>query len=269
MIANSSAELPLLLAEEVSLLVGRQTLLNKVNVYLRPGEVLSIIGPNGAGKTSLLRCLTDDCKPSSGDILFQGRALSEWSIRERAECLSMLPQRTILNFPFSVEDVIALGRTPHTESTESAQAIVDKMLERFDLLSLKDHAYTRLSGGEQQRVQLARVFAQVWSSDSCADTPRLLVLDEPTTALDFRHQKALMTVLAELRDNNVAIIFATHELNFALKVSNRVLGLKAGRECLTGVTAEQFQADKLSELFDTKINVATNLDDGSNVITGL
>src|SRR5690606_30702081 len=148
------------------------------------GERLAVIGPNGAGKTSLLRAMAGDLPPARGQVLLQGRAIDELSLQEKARRVAVLPQLSGLNFPFSVAEVVMLGRSPHASGAQRDGEIVREAMLSLGLLHLQERLYTKLSGGEKQRVQLARVIAQLWPEDGAREKGSVLLLDEPSSALD-------------------------------------------------------------------------------------
>jgi iron complex transport system ATP-binding protein len=137
-------------------------LLQAIDLALEAGEVLGVMGPNGAGKSSLLKLVSGDMPAHAGTISFLGKPLSRWTLRERARRLAVLPQLSQLDFPYTVEEVVGLGRTPHDTGRAGDREIVCEAMAAFDVTALRHRRYTELSGGERQRAQLARVFAQVW-----------------------------------------------------------------------------------------------------------
>lgn len=202
------------------------TLLHDINFELEAGQTLGIIGPNGAGKTTLLKLLSGDIAPCRGDILYKGARSSDIDVGQLAKTMAVLPQLSLLNFPYSVEEVILLGRTPHSTGAKQDRLILQEVMRATDTLSLQQRSYTHLSGGEKQRVQLARVFAQIWQGE--AQSARVLILDEPTTALDLAHQQLIMETLRELNSNGCAIVLVAHDFNMIAAVSQHILALRGG-----------------------------------------
>jgi len=228
---------------------GGATLLDDVSVAVGRGEVVALLGPNGAGKTTLLRALCGELPPAAGDVHLEGRSLSAWSPRDRAARLGVLPQSSRLVFPFTAEQVALLGRTPHVERHESARdrEIAGLALRRAGVGALARRDYLRLSGGEQQGVQLARVLAQVW--DAPAQGGRYLLLDEPTASLDLNHQGALLDAAAALAASGVAVVAILHDLNLATLVADRIVMLDGGRVAAVGTPAETVTDDLLARVF--------------------
>lgn len=166
--------------------IGAQCLLQGLDLQVRAGECVAVVGPNGAGKTTLFRLLAGELTPSTGDIQFNGRDLPRWPLTQLARMRAVLPQSSTLQFAFTVQEVVAMGRMPHATGQRIDADIVQEVMQVCDVHRLATRPYPALSGGERQRVQLARVLAQVWQP--VADGERLLLLDEPTSALDIAQQ---------------------------------------------------------------------------------
>lgn len=244
---------------------GRQ-LLDGLSFQLDGGSVMALIGPNGAGKSTLLRALGGDYQKATGSISWCGREIRSMSLQERAKRLALMPQLSSLPFPFSAEEVVSLGRLPHSAGAKRDRAVVRRVMELLDVSSLRDRLYTHLSGGEKQRVQLARALAQVW--DEQASQPRLLLLDEPSSALDIGHQQQLLSALSQLKKQNLTVIMAVHDLNIAAACADQILGLKGGRQLLLGRPDDVFSAARLSELFSAPLKVINNEELGRPVVVG-
>lgn len=218
-------------AKGIQYSVGARTLLDSVNFQLEPGRFYGLLGPNGAGKSTLLRILSGELKAQTGTVSINGRKLSEWPLNELAQIRGALPQRAELSFEYTVEEVIALGRSPfgatQNEAIKGTQAI-EASLEAFQLQTLRERSYLNLSGGEQQRVQLARVFAQIWREED-DDSPRCLLLDEPTTSLDLSHQQQLLQLLRETARRNTTVLAALHDPNQVAAHADALLVLCGGK----------------------------------------
>lgn len=228
-------------------------LLSEIDFSLERGQVMSILGPNGAGKTSLLNLLCGSVPPTRGSFTLSGRPLLDWPIRERARAQAVLPQQSSLNFPYTVEEVVLLGRTPHASGAAADKLILDETLQATDTQALRHRLYTQLSGGEKQRVQLARVFAQLWrAQDSEA---RLLLLDEPTSALDLSHQKLIMQSIRELAEQGCAVIMVLHDFNLAARHTDLCLILHRGRQWGLGSPSQVLTPAMFREVFDVQVTV--------------
>ncbi|HEU0163436.1 MAG TPA: heme ABC transporter ATP-binding protein [Thermomicrobiales bacterium] len=205
----------------VGLIRGERQLLDAIDLAIEPGEVIALVGPNGAGKSTLLSVLAGDLAPSSGSMHLDGRRIQEWSIGDLARILAMLPQQTVLQFGFTGEEVVAMGRTPLpvAERRRDAEAIGVAMRET-ESLHFASRRFPTLSGGEQTRVSLSRVLAQ---------ETRMLLLDEPTAALDIRHQQLVMQRARTLADTGRTVIAILHDLNLAMSHADRLAILADGR----------------------------------------
>ena len=226
---------------------GATLALDGVDLYLESGQVLALVGENGAGKSTLLKLACGELSPSSGQVYFQGRILAEHALSERAKNLAVLPQSSPLNFPFTSEEVVLLGRTPHSTGTRADADIVDQALQLVDAEHLRLQAYTQLSGGEQQRVQLARIFAQVWAMQP--GRASVLILDEPTSALDFAHQHLILQALRQKADDGCGVLLALHDLNLAAAFADQVLLMDKGHLRAQGSADEILQPPLLSDVF--------------------
>ncbi len=229
-------------------------LLADIALTLRAGELLGLAGPNGAGKSSLLKAIAGDLPLAQGEVLLGGRPRDALPRRELACRLASLPQLSLLNFPYTVEEVVSLGRIPHDTGQQGDAAVVDQAMAAMDVLRLRERLYTRLSGGERQRVQLARVFAQVWGPGSPAE--RLLLLDEPTTALDLNHQQLLVRAIRRLADSGCAVVLVIHDLNLVAGLVNRVAVLNNGRLVADGPPAAVLEESLFREVFDVDVTVS-------------
>lgn len=239
--------------------------LRDINLTLEAGTISAIIGPNGAGKTSLLRAICNDLDLRSGSITFGQRSMDAWSIEERAKCFAILPQRSTLEFPFTVSEVVSLGRTPHSTSHRRNQEIVNQALELVDCSQFANRFYINLSGGEKQRIQLARVAAQIWEQEENA---RCLILDEPSASLDLAHQAMIMELVQFFARQEVAVLTVLHDLNLASKCADQLLVLQEGRVVATGSPESVLNEELIRSVFNINGEVARNpLDDSVLVIT--
>lgn len=222
--------------------------LRKVDLTIAAGEVVIVLGPNGAGKSSLLKVASGEIRANEGSVLFQGRPLRDWALNDKARKMAVLPQQSLLNFPYSVTEVVLLGRTPHDSGVRTDNSIVDQVLKAVDAEYLKGKIYTHLSGGEKQRVQLARVLAQQWPTDD--DQERLLILDEPTSALDYSHQKMVAAELIKLARNGGSVVTAMHDLNLAASCADKMVLMCCGEVRACGTPDSVLQTELLKEVFE-------------------
>ncbi len=237
---------PAIQTNNLSLTLNETMILCDVSFSVAKGEYVSIIGPNGAGKTSLLRCLLG-MYPHQGTAQIDGRESTAYESRELAKTLSYVPQTHDIEFPLSVYDFVMMGRYPYLKplSAESRQDIeaVEKALEVTDTGAFRTRTLRTLSGGERQKVYIAAALAQ--------ETP-IILLDEPGTFLDYRHQTDVMKLLKKINvECNTTILSVNHDLNSAAHWSDRLIGLKEGQVFCEGTPDEILQPEKLAALFDT------------------
>lgn len=250
------------------------TLLNQLDLALEAGELLAIIGPNGAGKTSLINTIVNAGhrqQQTEGELLVCGRDYRQWLPSNRAQQVALLPQLNTLNFPFTVAEVVHMGRIPHNTGKKINDAIVDEALTALDIYHLKQRLYTQLSGGERQRVQLARVMSQIWRDKDVAATngdnnKRLLLLDEPTSSLDLGHQQQLMRVIRGFADQGVAIVMVAHDVNLVANHADKLLALCCGEVLAQGSPEEVVRPSLMQKLYQIDIDVITHPVTGKPVI---
>jgi iron complex transport system ATP-binding protein len=215
-----------------------------VTLAVEPGEVLVLVGPNGAGKSTLLRVLAGDLAPTSGRALLDGKPIDRYPPRELALKRAVLPQQTVVQFAFTAREIVEMGRG---ERGIADDAIVTHSLARTETLHLADRIFPSLSGGEQARVTLSRVLAQ--------DAP-ILLLDEPTAALDLHHQQLVMAVARDLAAEGARVVAILHDLNLAASFADRIGLMKDGRLAALGTPWETCRTDLLSEVFSCEIAIA-------------
>lgn len=242
-------------ADNITVMVGGKPLIQNVTLSVHPGEFAVIIGPNGAGKSTLLRALCGDVNPTSGTVQMAGRPLKEWKLRDQAKMRAVLAQSSNLTFPFSVMDVVLMGRGPHIRGGESADdyAIAYATLDAVHIEHLQDRLYTTLSGGEKQRVQLARILAQIW--EPVDNNPRYLLLDEPTNNLDLNHQHSILEIARQFADDGVAVLAVLHDLNLASQYADQILVLKQGQALITGSPEAVLTPARIQEAFGIPVTI--------------
>lgn len=227
------------------------SLLDDINFDLEAGNILGIVGPNGAGKTSLLNTIVGDISLQSGNLQLSGKPLQSWPRRELARSMAYLPQLSLLNFPYTVEEVILLGRSPHDTGTTFDRGVLEDVLQHTDTVHLRGRLYTQLSGGEKQRVQLARIFAQVWQQESLQG--KLLLLDEPTAALDIQHQQSIGNAIRDLATRGCAVVAVIHDFNAISALADQVLALDKGHQVSHGKPREVFTEKLFRDVFSTDV----------------
>jgi iron complex transport system ATP-binding protein len=243
-------------ARRVRVSVGPLVLLEDISVSLCAGEVLAVVGPNGAGKSTLRKALCGDTQLSGGEVLMNGRSLKDWPLIERARQRAVMPQDSTLNFPFTVFEVVLMGRAPHLRGAESVrdQEIARAALEAVEALHLEERLYPTLSGGERQRVHLARVLAQIWEPST--EGERFLLLDEPTSNLDLAHQHSTLVVARRFAHEGAGVLVILHDLNLAAQYADRVLMLHQGRAVNCGRPVDVLTRDAIYETFAVRAVVS-------------
>jgi iron complex transport system ATP-binding protein len=237
---------PILVAEAVGWQFDGRRVLDDVDLEVGRGECLVVVGPNGAGKTTLLRILVGLLEPSSGTVSLGGARLTSLSRRERARHLAYVPQIRPTRVPLTVEQMVLLGRYPYLSPFRGAPRgsdfeAVGRALEEVGIGGLRERLLTELSGGEQQAVYVATALAQ---------EAEVMILDEPTTHLDPSHQREIAALLLELnRKGEKTVVAATHDLNFASLIADRIFALRGGRTLACDVPSRILQPELLSELF--------------------
>ncbi len=220
----------MLALHDVTVRAGRATLLDGLSLHVAPGEVVAVVGANGAGKTTALRVLAGERRPDGGRATLAGRDLADLAPDALARRRAVLPQRASLAFDFAVLDVVLLGRMPHGAGRAADHASAARAMERADVSHLAGRRYGTLSGGEQQRVHLARALAQLDApAGDAAGDARFLLLDEPTSALDLAHQHTVLGVARREAEAGAGVLAVLHDLNHAAQYADRVAVLAGGR----------------------------------------
>lgn len=230
-----------------SLRIGPHHLLQDVSLTVRPGEVRAVVGPNGAGKTSMLRVLTGERSPSTGAVLLDEQPLDAVAPERLARRRAVLPQSSTLTFGFTVEEVVLLGRTPHVTTRARNREVVAHAMDVAGVAHLSRRRYPTLSGGEAQRVQLARALAQIW--EPADEGERYLLLDEPTSSLDLAHQHAVLRAAQACAEQGVGVLAVLHDLNLAAQYAHRMTVLHRGRVLAEGTPEQALTPQTIFQAF--------------------
>ncbi len=235
-------------AENIVYSIGGERILANIYATFQPGQITAILGPNGAGKSTLLKCLTGALTPDTGSVFLDGKYLSDYSLDALSRKRAVLSQSTPVNFPFTAHEIVTMGRNPHSLDKTDAwnSEIANDALALVDAWHLRDRSFPTLSGGEQQRVQFARVIAQIWERDEA-----YLFLDEPTSALDLKHQHHLLDLVQRLcREKRLTVVIVMHDLNLAYHCTDNCYFIKEGWIRGGGASRELINKDVISEIFD-------------------
>lgn len=240
--------------DSLSVAYGDKVVLRDVSFEVQPGEILALIGPNGAGKSTLIRAMTGVVPIKSGQVSVNGQNLAGISHAQRARILAVVPQARQLGGAFSVEQAVMMGRTPYLnwlgQESEADKAAVRSALEQTYLETFSDRQIAKLSGGEQQRVLLARALAQ--------STP-VMLLDEPTNHLDLQHQTNLLSIVKRLADEkNLAVVMAMHDLNLVSFFADRVALLVNSELKGLGTPKEVIRAEQISAAYHTPVEIVAH-----------
>jgi iron complex transport system ATP-binding protein len=240
-----------------------------IDLSVRPGEFVGLLGPNGSGKTTLLRAVTGIVRPAAGAIAFDGFPLASLSARDIARRVAVVPQETAAAFPFSVGEVVEMGRYPHAGAFDRRTAAdaeaVRRAMDLAGVASLRRRSFDTLSSGERQRVLLARALAQA---------SRLLLVDEPTAHLDLRYQVGMLALLRDLTTEagpdtrpERAVLAVLHDVNLAARYCTRVALTAGGRIVADGPPAEVLTPESLREVFHAEVDVV-QIDGETHLVVG-
>ena len=233
-------------ARSLSIRAGRAILVDNVTLRVGPGETIALVGPNGAGKSSLLRALSGEVAPAAGQVLLKNKPLASYGPRELALERAVLAQSIEVAFPFTVTEVVRMGAGDRRGLF--VEDAVETALRQVDIANLRGRIITTLSGGEQQRAHFARILVQL----ACGEAergPGLLLLDEPTSSLDLRHQLDLLAIVKQCAARKVAVIAVLHDLNLASMFATRIVMLQRGRVAADGPVAQTITDDMLQQVF--------------------
>jgi len=232
----------------------KETIVKDISLDIEKGDFIGIIGPNGSGKTTLLRLMSRVLLPQRGSVNFTGEDIARMNFKEFCQKVAFVAQDTAINFPFTVLEIVLMGRIPHLKrlqfETKKDIAITEDALMLTDALNLKGKNISELSSGERQRVIIAKALAQ---------QPLLLFLDEPTSHLDIGHQIQILDLLKKLnRRNNLTIVMVLHDLNLASEYCNRIVLLHRGEIFKEGKPEEVLTYQNIEAVYKTVVVVSKN-----------
>lgn len=235
-------------ARDICVRLGGAEILRNVDLDVRTGRVLALVGPNGAGKSTLLGALSGDLTPDEGTVLVDGEAPGDWTTRELAVRRGVLMQRVDVTFPFSVTDIVRMGRAPWTgtPAEEWDDEVVATAMSEADVLQFSTRVFNSLSGGERSRAAMARVLAQ---------EPFLLLLDEPTAALDIKHQELVLRLARDRAARGDAVVVVMHDLALAAAYSDEIAVMRHGQIAAVGAPEQVLTPQLLSAVYEYPIEV--------------
>jgi len=254
-----------LVIQGISFSYGSSDVLADVTFEANDGEIVGVIGPNGSGKTTLLRCVNRALSPRVGTVLIDGKDYAELTRREIAGNIGVVPQNSVVSFPFTVLDIVMMGRTPAMErferESEKDLEIVRKAMEMTNVVALADRTMDQVSGGEKQRVVIARALAQ---------RPKILLLDEPTLHLDVSHQLEILDLIRNLaRSKRLTVIIVSHDLNLAARYCDKLILMNSGKIEASGKVTEVLTEENIESVFRVKAAVAYDKHLGAYTVTPL
>lgn len=248
----------MLRAENIQYAVGKKQILNGITADFCPGEINMILGPNGSGKSSFLKIFAGETEKYSGNIFYNEKNIAQQKKESLATYRAVMSQQPELSFPLMVKEVVMMGRYPHFDfnPTKKDGLICDEVLEKLNLNYFKDRNYLTLSGGEKQRVQFARVLAQIWEPP--ANGQRFLFLDEPLNSLDINYQQEFLKILQTFTKPDTTVIAVMHDLNLAIQFADKLFFLKSGELVRSGEPTDIISEDLLQEVFAVKTSIIKN-----------
>lgn len=245
----------MIITKNIEVVLSARPVLKKVSLQAKAGELTAICGPNGSGKTTTLKAISGDLKPQGGTVTINGQSLSDLAPWRLAEMRGVLPQATNLAFPFTVTEVLRMGLSGRNRKDPDADAqIIHDALSAVDLTGFEGRFYQELSGGEQQRAQLARVLCQI-EAPTGSDGPRWLLLDEPVASLDILHQLAIMRLARDFCSAGGGVIAVMHDLNLTALFADHIVLMKDGAVVAAGSPPQVMTDDVLYSVFRARLGV--------------
>jgi iron complex transport system ATP-binding protein len=248
----------MLSAQNIGYSIGKKQILQDISLDFLPGRFNMILGPNGSGKSTLLKIFSGEITKHTGEVNYDGKKLKNYPSFELAKIRGVLSQQPELGFPLTVEEVVIMGRYPHFnfQPGKKDNQICVQVMERMNIHSMKERNYLTLSGGEKQRVQFARVLAQIWEQP--AEGYRYLFLDEPLASLDINYQLEFLQIAKEFAENNTILIAVIHDLNQAVLFADELFFLKDGCLLARGKANEILTAELVKNVFDVHCSILQN-----------
>lgn len=242
---------PALTLKDVTVSIGGKKIIESVSLELHPGEVTAIIGPNGAGKSTLLSAASGHLRPTTGLVLLGEKPTANYKPAHAARIRAVMAQESGVAFSFTVREVVAMGRTPWVKEKANDDAAINEALDLTDIQHLAERDVTTLSGGERQRTALARVIAQATPVNEAS----VVLLDEPTSAMDVAHAEATLRLARDLAARGAAVGVVLHDLDAAASYADRLVLMDRGQIRAVGSVREVATAELLSQVYNTEVEV--------------
>lgn len=244
--------------KNVSYSVGKKEIVKNISVDFLPGEFTMILGPNGSGKSTFLKLFSGELNAKGGSIFYADKNISALKKEELAKVRAVMSQQPELGFPLTVEEVVMMGRYPHFTFNPGKKddAICNEVIDQMQITELRERNYLTLSGGEKQRVQFARVLAQIWEMPLHGH--RYLFLDEPLTNLDINYQQEFLTIAKTLTKTDTILVAVMHDINLAVQYADKLIFLKAGELVEHGKPTEILSEKLIKNVFNVDTRIITN-----------
>jgi len=244
----------MLCIDNLTLIRAKKKLLNNVSLTLTPGELTVILGPNGAGKSTLLKCCSGALEPDSGSIALEQTPLAEWALTSLAKKRAVLTQQIHMPFSLTAKEVVSLGLAPWSITDKKANQLIKLTLDDVGMAGTEQRYYASLSGGEQQRIQLARVLVQLFADPtSTASNPKYLLLDEPISALDLHQQQKVLRLIKALAQQGLAVFCILHDINLATLYADKIILLEQGNVVFSGQPSELKNNDQIETTYQADL----------------
>jgi len=247
----------MLKTEKIYYNIGKKLILNNISAEFNPGEFNMILGPNGSGKSTFLKIFSGEVTGYDGTVLYGGEKITHLKKEELAKSRAVMSQQPELSFPLMVDEVVMMGRYPHFifNPGKKDESICNEVMERMNLTPFRERNYLTLSGGEKQRVQYARVLAQIWEKPK--NGFRYLFLDEPLTSLDINYQQEFLQVSREFIKDTV-LIAVMHDINLAIQYADKLFFLKEGELLAQGTAKDILTEELIKNVFNVKTSLINN-----------
>lgn len=238
--------------KNISYQIGKKLLLQNISFSVKTGEMVAIIGANGAGKSTLLKILCQELNPSTGEVFINNKISKDYKLDELAKLRAVLSQHNTLALHFTVKELVTMGRYPHFKHQPQAAdlAIINHVMKETGVFEFAYRDYNTLSGGEQQRVQLARVLAQIYDSPNA-----LLLLDEPTNGLDLLYQQQILNTARKMTNKGFSVICILHDINLASAYADKILILKNGENIAFGNPKNVINCENIHKAFNINVQL--------------
>jgi iron complex transport system ATP-binding protein len=256
----------MLKTENISYSIGKKSILDGISAEFHPGEFNMILGPNGSGKSTFLKIFSGEIHAHEGNVFYAGKGIRRIKTDELAKYRAVMSQQPELSFPLTVDEVVMMGRYPHFNfnPNKKDESICGEVMQRMNLQTFSDRNYLTLSGGEKQRVQFARVLAQVWEQPH--DGYRYLFLDEPLASLDIKYQQEFLQIAREFAKTDTVLIAVLHDVNLAIQYADRLFMLKEGKLVAHGKPKDILSRELIKEVFDVDASIINNPESGTPLV---